>query len=153
MFGIGFTELLMIAIVAILFLGPDKLPDAMVQIGKFIRQVKRTLDEARSSFEEEVNLNELREETLSYTQSLREAQADIQGFKNALPNPVEEVREAFEGAKLEEDDFELDPDWDDDRDEWADEEEPAGAKRSESSQKRSEANAERPTTFKHLRNG
>ena len=34
MFGIGFTELVLIAIVAILFLGPDKLPQAMVEIAK-----------------------------------------------------------------------------------------------------------------------
>ncbi len=32
MFGMGFTEILMIAVVAIIFLGPDKLPSAMVKL-------------------------------------------------------------------------------------------------------------------------
>ena len=32
MFGLGFTEILLITIVAILFLGPDKLPDMMVSV-------------------------------------------------------------------------------------------------------------------------
>ncbi len=42
MFGMGFTEILMIAVVAILFLGPDKLPDAMVSVAKFIKGGKRS---------------------------------------------------------------------------------------------------------------
>jgi len=37
MFGLGFMEILFIAIIAILFLGPDKLPGAMVDIAKFIK--------------------------------------------------------------------------------------------------------------------
>ena len=39
----GFTEILLIAIVAILFLGPDKLPGAMVEIAKFIKGAKKQL--------------------------------------------------------------------------------------------------------------
>jgi len=49
MFGIGFTELLLIAIIAILFLGPDKLPTALVDMAKFIKSVKKTIGEAKSS--------------------------------------------------------------------------------------------------------
>ncbi|WP_457605642.1 Sec-independent protein translocase protein TatB [Nitratifractor sp.] len=101
MFGMGFTEILMIAVVAILFLGPDKLPEAMVQIGKFINSFRKTINEAKSTFEEEINIRELREEALSYRQTLEEAGKDISGFKHSFPNPAEEVREAFESVKLE----------------------------------------------------
>ena len=37
MFGMDMGELLVIAIVAIIFLGPDKLPDAMVIVAKFFK--------------------------------------------------------------------------------------------------------------------
>ena len=40
MFGMGFTEILIILIIAILFLGPDKLPGTLVDIAKFFRNVK-----------------------------------------------------------------------------------------------------------------
>ena len=40
MFGFGFTEILIIVVIAILFLGPDKLPSAMVDVAKFFRSVK-----------------------------------------------------------------------------------------------------------------
>ncbi len=41
MFGIGGSELILILIVALIFLGPDKLPDAAKQISKGIRDLKK----------------------------------------------------------------------------------------------------------------
>jgi len=41
MFGMGGTEILVILIVALLFLGPDKLPEAAKQISKGIRDIKK----------------------------------------------------------------------------------------------------------------
>ena len=48
MFGMGFIEILMVAVVAILFLGPDKLPDAMVKVAKFMKSVKKAIGDAKS---------------------------------------------------------------------------------------------------------
>jgi len=82
MFGIGFTEILLIAVIAILFLGPDKLPEAMVQIAKFFKSVKKTVNDAKSSLEEEMRIADLKEEALSYKQKLDSATHELQGFKN-----------------------------------------------------------------------
>ncbi len=82
MFGIGFTEILLIAVIAILFLGPDKLPEAMVQIAKFFKSVKSTINDAKSSLEEEMRIADLKEEALSYKRKLDDATSELQGFKN-----------------------------------------------------------------------
>ncbi len=82
MFGIGFTELLLIAVIAILFLGPDKLPEAMVGIAKMIRSLKRTVAEAKTAIEEEVHLSEIKAEASRYRQELDEATKELQQFKN-----------------------------------------------------------------------
>jgi sec-independent protein translocase protein TatB len=82
MFGIGFTELLLISIIAILFLGPDKLPEALVQMAKFIKSVKKTVGEAKSSLEEEMKISDLKEEALSYKSKLDSASNELKGFKN-----------------------------------------------------------------------
>ena len=82
MFGIGFTELLIISIVAILFLGPDKLPQAMIEMAKFIKSVKKTVGEAKSSLEEEMKIADLKEEALSYKQQLDDATSELKNFKN-----------------------------------------------------------------------
>jgi len=82
MFGIGFTEILLISIIAILFLGPDKLPEALVDMAKFIKSMKKTIGDAKDSFEEEVKLADLKEEALSYKKQLTDATDELKGFKN-----------------------------------------------------------------------
>ncbi len=70
MFGMGFFEILVIAAVAIIFLGPEKLPKAMVDVAKFFKAVKKTMDEAKESLDREVNLSKIKEEALAYKNSL-----------------------------------------------------------------------------------
>ncbi len=77
MFGMGFTEILIIAVIAILFLGPDKLPKAMVDIAKFFRQAKKTIGNVKDSLEQEMNVSEIKEEALAYKKELLDAQEKI----------------------------------------------------------------------------
>lgn len=89
----GFMEILFIAIIAILFLGPDKLPGAMVDIAKFIKNMKNAIGDAKKTLNDEINLDELKQEALNYKQKLNEANEELQGFKNL--NPVNEVKKEF----------------------------------------------------------
>jgi len=73
MFGMGLSEIFFIVVIAILFLGPDKLPDTMVQIAKFFKSIKQTIGNAKNSFEEELKISELKEEALRYKKQLDEA--------------------------------------------------------------------------------
>ncbi|WP_458699613.1 Sec-independent protein translocase protein TatB [Sulfurospirillum sp. 1307] len=77
MFGMSFSEIMIIAVIAILFLGPDKLPSTMVQIAKFFKSFKSSINEAKSSFEQEIKIQELREETLEYKKKLDESANSI----------------------------------------------------------------------------
>jgi len=98
MFGLGFTEILLIAIVAILFLGPDKLPDAMIKIAKFMRSVKKAVGDAKSSLEEEMKISDLKEEALNYKKQLDDATNELQGFKNIGINPMDDINDAINSA-------------------------------------------------------
>ncbi len=73
MFGMGFMEILIIAIVAVIFLGPDKLPETMINIAKFFRSMKSTVASAKESLEQEMNISELKKEALSYKEDLMSA--------------------------------------------------------------------------------
>lgn len=68
MFGIGPMELVVIAIVAVVFIGPDKLPDAMRKFGRFFVQARRHANDVKNSFQEvihdaerEIELEKIRE--------------------------------------------------------------------------------------------
>jgi len=91
MFGIGFTELLLIAVIAILFLGPDKLPGALVEMAKFIKNIKKTIGDAKSSLEEEMKIADLKDEALKYKQQLNEATEELRGFKNLSLEDLDDV--------------------------------------------------------------
>ncbi len=61
MFDIGFLEMVVVAIVALLVLGPDKLPGAVRMAGLYIGRIKRSLSEVRSQVEREIGADELRQ--------------------------------------------------------------------------------------------
>ena len=103
MFGLGFMEILFIAIIAIIFLGPDKLPGAMVDIAKFIKSAKNAITDAKQSLNEEVNFDELKKEALGYKAQLDAATEELQGFKNL--NPMNDIKEAADFGSVK-DNFE-----------------------------------------------
>ena len=51
MFGIGFFEICIIAIFALVFYGPQKLPELMRQFGKFFVHARRMSNEVKSHFD------------------------------------------------------------------------------------------------------
>jgi sec-independent protein translocase protein TatB len=62
MFGLGFGEIVIIAILALLLLGPDKLPEAAKTLGKGLREIRKATDELKDQVEKEINLKELMED-------------------------------------------------------------------------------------------
>ncbi|MDF1879712.1 Sec-independent protein translocase subunit TatB [Sulfurimonas sp. MAG313] len=85
MFGMGFMEIMIIAVIAVIFLGPDKLPEAMINIAKFFRSMKSTVADAKSSIEQEMNITELKQEALSYKEELMSASDEL-GRVTSLAN-------------------------------------------------------------------
>jgi sec-independent protein translocase protein TatB len=55
-FGIGLFELIMIAVVALLVLGPERLPGAMREVAKWMRQLRNLSNEFQSQFSEEFKM-------------------------------------------------------------------------------------------------
>ena len=74
MFGLGFSEIMIVIIIAILFLGPDKLPSAMIDVAKFFRNAKKTIGDVKDSLEQEMNVADIKEEALAYKKQLLDAQ-------------------------------------------------------------------------------
>ncbi|EAL3227722.1 Sec-independent protein translocase subunit TatB [Campylobacter coli] len=73
----SFGEIIVILIVAILVLGPDKLPEAIVQIAKILKALKRNIDDAKLSIEKEVRINDLKEEAKKYKDEFSSANENI----------------------------------------------------------------------------
>lgn len=73
----GFMEILLIAVVAIVALGPEKLPQAMIDAAKFIRAFKKTIDDAKQSITKEMQLHELKDGVLSFKNEVHAVNENI----------------------------------------------------------------------------
>jgi len=62
MFGIGFEHLLVIMVVLLLVVGPDKLPDVARALGRGYAEFKRTMDELKNTIDQDDTVRGLREE-------------------------------------------------------------------------------------------
>ncbi len=63
MLDIGFAEILIVAVVALVVLGPEKLPMAIKTLGMWIGKAKRTISGIQSEISEELRLDELKRTT------------------------------------------------------------------------------------------
>src|SRR5712664_857543 len=60
MFDIGFSEVLLIFVIALIVLGPEKLPRAASQVGRWIGRARAMARQFKDQLEEEVNLENVR---------------------------------------------------------------------------------------------
>ncbi|WP_033602150.1 Sec-independent protein translocase protein TatB [Helicobacter pylori] len=95
MFGMGFFEILVVLVVAIIFLGPEKFPQAVVDMVKFFRAVKKTLNDAKDTLDKEINIEEIKKETLEYQKLFENKIEDLKGVK------IEELEDAKVVAEKE----------------------------------------------------
>lgn len=62
MFDIGFSELILIGVVALLVLGPDRLPGAARVAGLWLGRIKRSFNNIKEDVERELGADEIRRE-------------------------------------------------------------------------------------------
>ena len=60
MFDIGFPELLLVAIVGLLVIGPNRLPEALRTLGLWLGRMRRSFNTVKAEIEKEVGMDEVR---------------------------------------------------------------------------------------------
>jgi len=90
MFDLGFLELFIVGVIALLVLGPERLPAAARTAGQWIGNAKRITRQFSEELDRQVKADEIRER-------LRQEQSDI-GYEDIQQN----VREALDEAKKDE---------------------------------------------------
>ncbi len=90
MFGLGMWEILVILVVALIFIGPQKLPEIARSLGKGLREFRGAADQLRSSIEEPVQqvTKPLKDAILNPEASIsvEEAKTSAENVKNSENN-------------------------------------------------------------------
>jgi sec-independent protein translocase protein TatB len=83
-FGIGISELVMIAVVALVVLGPQRLPATMRSVAQFLKQIRGMYNELTSQFSEELKPFQ----DLNPTKLLQELTDPLKDDEVTKPKPV-----------------------------------------------------------------
>ena len=105
MFGsIGFPELMIILIIALLVFGPKKLPEVGRSIGRAMREFRKTTDEIKGRIEDEIQADEFRDVKKEFD-DVRNTRFDIGSDKDDKQGQVKDRRQDQEQEKAEPDPY------------------------------------------------
>ncbi|MDX9796802.1 MAG: Sec-independent protein translocase protein TatB [Sulfurimonadaceae bacterium] len=109
MFGMGFFEILLVAVIAIIALGPEKLPTAMVEVARFFKKFKSGIDEAKSTLDNELQLSDMKEEASKFKAQIDNVKSSVKlenldlgvnDILNEEPKPAPTKKEEPQGEKV-----------------------------------------------------
>lgn len=92
MFDIGFSELLIIAVVALVVLGPERLPKAARFAGLWVRRARAQWYSVKSELERDLAADELRK-------SMHDTQDAMRGFEDSVRQTGDEFRHELEQVR------------------------------------------------------
>ena len=94
MLNLGMTEIFCFAVIALLVLGPDKLPEAARFVAKWYGKVKRLVSNVQNDIDRELRLSELREQMQQEMQRIAELEQRLQKQLDELKTQNHEVETA-----------------------------------------------------------
>jgi sec-independent protein translocase protein TatB len=84
MFGIGLPEMIVIAIVALVFIGPKNLPGVLRSVGRGLVQLKRATNEVRTTVQDEMDQIEREIDLKDVREAATDLKKDFDGVKSGL---------------------------------------------------------------------
>lgn len=112
MFGIGLPEMVIIAAVALVFIGPDKLPGVLRSLGKGLVELKRATSDVRSTVQDEMHKIEEEIELKDVRKSAEDFSNELGGVANKMDplslskmrtgEQLDKIADAIENTEIDE---------------------------------------------------
>lgn len=91
MFDIGFSELLVIGIVALVVIGPEKLPRVARTVGHLLGRAQRYVNDVKADINREMQLDELKRLQAQVAESARSMESSIRQEIDAVALPAQQA--------------------------------------------------------------
>jgi sec-independent protein translocase protein TatB len=95
MFDIGFSELFLIGIVALIIIGPERLPKVARTAGHLFGRMQRYVNDVKADISREMELDELRKMKTQFESAAREVETSVSREVNAVSSEVQAAQDAL----------------------------------------------------------
>jgi len=97
MFDIGFSELLLVAVVTLLVIGPEKLPETLRTLGLWLGRLRRSFVAVKSEIEREIGMDDVRRQL--HNEAIMDEMKRIEKeVKNTVHPPITSAEPALTAA-------------------------------------------------------
>ena len=91
MFDIGFTELMIIAVVGLVVIGPERLPKVARTVGHMLGRLQRYVGDVKSDIQREMHLEDLKKLQKEMTDSARDLENGLRGQAAAVQSDLDDT--------------------------------------------------------------
>ena len=96
MFDISFMDMLIVAIAALLVIGPERLPKVARQAGQWMSKMRRYVDDVKSDFNRQLELSELRDLKKDVEDAARSIEGSVGGAVSDMKTSFDSVQHSLE---------------------------------------------------------
>ncbi|SRR5258707_15163944 len=98
MFDIGFSELMLIAVIALVVIGPERLPRVARTLGHLAGRLQRYVSDVKADINREIELDELRKMRDSMQQAASSLEGSVREGLNSAETEINKVTESAQEA-------------------------------------------------------
>jgi len=98
MFDVSFTELLLIGVVALVVIGPERLPKVARTVGHLLGRAQRYVSDVKSDIQREIDLDEMSKLKKQMDDAAHSLQASMRETAATLQEPLAEARDSLAEA-------------------------------------------------------
>jgi sec-independent protein translocase protein TatB len=101
MFDIGFSEIVVIAVVALIVIGPERLPKAARTLGHLFGRLQRYVNDVKADINREIELDELRKLQREVQTAAADLKSSVESAAHGVQSSVREVERDLNAGALE----------------------------------------------------
>lgn len=98
MFDVGFSELMLVGVVALIVIGPERLPKVARTIGHLVGRAQRYVSDVKTDIQREMDLGDLNDLKNQMQDAAQSVKTSMQDATDSLRKPLDEAQQALNEA-------------------------------------------------------
>ncbi len=100
MFDVSFTELLLVGVIALIVIGPERLPKVARTLGHLVGRAQRYVTDVKTDIQREMELGELSNLKDQMEDAAKSVKSSMETASNTLRSPLDEAQKALKEASV-----------------------------------------------------